>query len=63
MVLINLRIVSNVVFFVGRARAGEDEWATLTLRLDTYARRVGWVDDHATCISDVEKARTTRAEQ
>ncbi|KAJ3410827.1 hypothetical protein HDV05_003188 [Chytridiales sp. JEL 0842] len=41
--LIVLRILSNVVFFVGRAIAGEDTVETLNVRLGTYARRVKWI--------------------
>eukprot|EP00798_Chlamydomonas_sp_ICE-L_P016519 gene16519-22746_t len=38
--LINLRIFSNVVFFTGRAIAGEDDIDSLTSRAGTYAKRV-----------------------
>ena len=45
--LINLRILSNVVYFVGRALAGEDDISSLTSRAGTYAARVVWVNDNA----------------
>lgn len=37
---VNLRILSNVVYFVGRALAGEDSLDSLITRADTYATRV-----------------------
>jgi hypothetical protein len=45
--LINLRILSNVVYFVGRALAGEDDISSLTSRAATYAARVVWVNENA----------------
>lgn len=42
--LINLRVLSNVVYFVGRALAGEDDIKSLTSRAETYANRVRWVN-------------------
>jgi homoserine kinase type II len=41
--LLVLRILSNVVYFVGRAVAGEDSTAPLTSRAELYAKRVRWV--------------------
>lgn len=41
--LINLRILSNVVYFVGRHIAGEDNISSITTRIENYARRVDWV--------------------
>jgi homoserine kinase type II len=41
--LIRLRILSNVVYFVGRALAGEDTLSTLTCRIDNYCQRLRWV--------------------
>jgi Ser/Thr protein kinase RdoA (MazF antagonist) len=41
--LIRLRILSNVVYFVGRALAGEDKISTLTCRIDNYCQRLRWV--------------------
>ena len=41
--LIILRILSNVVYVVGRAAAGEDDIAALTTRADMYADRCRWL--------------------
>ena len=38
------RIFSNVVYFTGRAIAGEDSLDSLTSRAATYAKRVKWVN-------------------
>jgi Ser/Thr protein kinase RdoA (MazF antagonist) len=48
--LINLRILSNVVYFVGRHLAREDDIASITTRIENYARRVDWVKDNADVI-------------
>lgn len=42
--LINLRIFSNVIYFTGRAYAGEDSIDSLTTRAGAYAKRVRWVN-------------------
>ncbi len=42
--LINLRVVSNVVYFVGRAISGEDDISSLTTRIGDYAKRVRWIN-------------------
>ena len=42
--LIKLRVVSNVVYFVGRSLGGEDDISSLTTRCDEYARRIRWLD-------------------
>jgi Ser/Thr protein kinase RdoA (MazF antagonist) len=42
--LINLRVLSNVVYFVGRALAKEDGIESLTTRAATYATRVEWIN-------------------
>ena len=42
-ILIRLRIHSNVIFFVGRALAGEDQMSTLTSRIETYCKRLRWL--------------------
>jgi Ser/Thr protein kinase RdoA (MazF antagonist) len=42
-ILIRLRILSNVVYFVGRALAGEDLLSTLTSRIETYCKRLRWL--------------------
>jgi hypothetical protein len=42
--LVILRILSNVVFFVGRALAGEDLWEQLTGgRATAYVKRIKWL--------------------
>jgi Ser/Thr protein kinase RdoA (MazF antagonist) len=48
--LINLRILSNVVYFVGRHLAGEDDISSITTRIENYARRVDWVKNNANVI-------------
>jgi Ser/Thr protein kinase RdoA (MazF antagonist) len=45
--LVTLRILSNVVYFTGRALAGEDGIESLTSRAAAYARRVRWLQSHA----------------
>ena len=44
--LINLRILSNIVYFVGRHIAGEDDISSITTRIENYARRVDWVNNN-----------------
>jgi homoserine kinase type II len=41
--LIILRILSNVVYFVGRIIAKEDDMITLTKRLRNYLNRIQWI--------------------
>jgi len=48
--LINLRILSNIVYFVGRAIAGEDDISSITTRIANYERRVKWVKDNGDAI-------------
>ena len=48
--LINLRILSNIVYFVGRAIAAEDDISTITTRIANYERRVVWVKNNANAI-------------
>jgi homoserine kinase type II len=57
--LINLRILSNVVYFVGRKIAGEDDISSLTTRIETYCNRVEWVKANAELISNriIEKMK------
>ena len=59
--LVVLRIVSNIVFFVGRALAGEDEWLQLTSRAENYAKRVRWLGGHGAWISEQIVAATPAA--
>ncbi len=44
--LVNLRIINNVVYFVGRAIAEEDDISALTTRAGMYAARCKWVVDN-----------------
>lgn len=48
--LITLRILSNVVYFVGRAIAGEDNISTLTTRIENYEKRINWLKENANAI-------------
>lgn len=48
--LINLRILSNIVYFVGRHLAGEDDISTITTRIENYARRVEWIKSNSDII-------------
>ena len=48
--LINLRILSNVVYFVGRAIAGEDDISSLTTRIANYCGRVQWIKKNGEAI-------------
>lgn len=41
--LIIVRILSNVIYFAGRALAGEDTWECLTGRVGLYANRIRWI--------------------
>lgn len=49
-VLVNLRILSNVAYFVGRKLAGEDDINSITTRLENYMTRVDWVFSNAGAI-------------
>ena len=51
--LIILRILSNVVYFVGRALAKEDELSTLTKRIETYCKRVDWLTANADALTAI----------
>ena len=51
--LINLRVLSNVVYFVGRALGKEDGIESLTSRAATYAGRVKWIKDNSQAITDL----------
>ena len=44
--LIILRILSNVVYFVGRAVSGEDSIDSLTTRAEMYYNRIAWIKSH-----------------
>ncbi len=56
--LINLRIFSNVVYFTGRALAGEDSIESLTSRAASYAKRVRWVNANRDAVVSTIKAQT-----
>lgn len=51
--LIALRVLSNVVYFVGRAAAGEDGISSLTDRVSSYLKRLQWLETHADELTDV----------
>jgi homoserine kinase type II len=50
--MINLRVLSNCVYFVGRALSGQDTIASLTTRADMYAQRVIWVNENKDRITE-----------
>jgi homoserine kinase type II len=50
--LINLRVLSNCVYFVGRAISGQDNISSLTSRADMYAQRIVWVNKNKSRISE-----------
>lgn len=55
--LVNVRILSNVIYFVGRAIAGEDDISSLTTRAQMYADRVAWLINHRDVITeDIRKS-------
>jgi len=59
--LINLRVLHNCVYFVGRAITGEDTIDTLTTRANMYAERIIWVRKHekeiVATISDLMRSK------
>ncbi len=56
-ILIRLRILSNVVYFVGRALAGEDSIRTLTSRIETYCKRLRWLKTNESDIIGLIKGK------
>eukprot|EP00960_Hanusia_phi_P027663 746944-Hanusia_phi.AAC.1 len=42
--LINMRIISNVLFFIGRAEAKEDKIEAFSKRAKMYADRISWIN-------------------
>jgi len=48
--LINLRILSNIVYFVGRHIAGEDDISSITTRIQNYESRVNWIKENSDVI-------------
>ena len=55
--LISLRVLSNVVYFTGRAVVGEDSISSLTSRAASYAKRVRWINCHRMALVGVVEAR------
>jgi len=51
--LIILRVLNNVIYFAGRALAGEDDLAALTTRMDMYAARCAWIRERAAWMTQV----------
>merc|ERR1712187_536270 len=51
--LINLRVLSNVAYFVGRSIAKEDDISSLTTRIENYANRSQWIKTHAVTIQNI----------
>jgi len=58
--LINLRILSNVVYFVGRALGGEDDISSLTTRIANYCGRVDWVKANSQKIKDLVASKMSK---
>ena len=57
--LINLRVLSNVVYFVGRAIAKEDSIESLTSRIENYTGRIKWQNDNADAVINMIKSKMT----
>lgn len=55
--LIILRVLSNVVYFVGRSLAKEDSIESLTSRADSYANRIRWILSNKQAIIDMITAK------
>jgi homoserine kinase type II len=55
--LINLRVLSNCIYFVGRAISGQDNIVSLTSRADMYAQRVLWVNENKHRITECITSR------
>jgi len=60
--LIILRILSNVVFFVGRGISGEDTFDALTTRAKMYYERIQWIKDNRQKIVDICSKVETKQE-
>lgn len=59
--LIIVRVLNNVIYFAGRALAGEDDLAALTTRMDMYAARCKWIRDKAAWMRAVLRAQLVEA--
>ena len=55
--LIILRVLSNVVYFIGRAYAGEDTLEILISKAETYYSRIQWVHTNRQFIVDLIKEK------
>eukprot|EP00386_Alphamonas_edax_P003967 GDKI01012206.1.p1 GENE.GDKI01012206.1~~GDKI01012206.1.p1 ORF type:complete len:347 (+),score=61.11 GDKI01012206.1:106-1146(+) len=44
--LIKLRVLSNVIWFTGRAMAGEESLSLLTDRIHVYVKRITWLNEN-----------------
>jgi len=51
--LINLRVLSNVAYFVGRSIAKEDDISALTTRIENYDNRIQWIKQNAVTIQNI----------
>ena len=51
--LIRLRILSNVVYFVGRAFAGEDLLSTVIDKMEAYCKRLRWLKNNESEITSL----------
>jgi homoserine kinase type II len=58
--LVKLRILSNVVYFAGRAHAGEDDLAALTSRVATYAARCNWLTENGPWLAAILREHVPR---
>jgi len=58
--LIILRVLSNVVYFVGRAVAGEDSIDSLVRRAETYSNRVAWLKANRDSIVELIDKRMSK---
>lgn len=59
--LISLRILSNVIYFVGRHLGKEDDISSITTRLENYLTRVKWVEANSQTIIDDIKTKMKAA--
>jgi homoserine kinase type II len=55
--LLILRVINNVVYFVGRALAKEDGIESLTTRCQSYATRIQWIISNKQNIIDMLKSK------
>lgn len=55
--LIVVRVLNNVIYFAGRALAGEDSLDALTTRMAMYAARCAWIREKAPWMRQVLRAK------